>query len=211
MIIRRLQKAAPPAGQSEAQIAYLALQGKIDEIRGLQREITREIVALEASGASPEPPSLPDEYSTVDHDLINGAAYAGAAMPPSNDANIQLYRKFRRSEQLKLTMAEAERQCFDAQVVLSGELLAVFDSEIRTLHAERANAILKIFEINRDLENMRTKILQSGGIVGHPLDGWSAKFFGTASPPSVANDAALRYIRQCIASGVLDIDPKEIQ
>jgi hypothetical protein len=207
-MMKRFQKATPM--QSEARTAYLALTAKIDEIRGLQREVTREIVALESSGAIPEPPTLSDEYSEPDHNLINGARFAGAAMPPANANNISLHQKLRRSEQLKLTMAEVERQLFDAQISLSGELLALYDGELRALHRERALAILKIFEINRDLELLRTKILQSGGVVGHSLDGWSAKLGGTIEQHTKWNDAQRNYLAACISSGVISDEDLEL-
>jgi hypothetical protein len=107
-------------------------------------------------------------------------------------------------------MAEVERQLFDAQISLSGELLAVYDGEIRTLHRERALAILKIFEINRDLELLRTKILQSGGIVGHALDGWSAKLGGTIEQHTKWNDAQRNYLAACIKTGVIKDEDLEL-
>src|SRR5258708_3530154 len=135
-MMRRFQKVTPqPMQQSEARTAYLNLSSKIDEIRGLQREVTRDIVSLEQAGATPEPPTLSDEYDAPDDALINGAAFVGAAMPPTGNAsNILLHLKLRRKQQLALTLSEAERQMFAAQVELSAELLAIYDNEIRALH-----------------------------------------------------------------------------
>src|SRR6266404_4031215 len=134
-MMRRFQKAQSPMQQSAARTAYLALSSKIDEIRGLQRDVTREIIALEGAGAVPEPPTLSDEFDAPDDALINGAAFAGAAMPPPGNAdNIRLFGRLRRKQQLALTLSEAERQMFAAPVELSAELLAIYDSEIRTLH-----------------------------------------------------------------------------
>jgi hypothetical protein len=195
---------APPVQQSAAVVAYRALGDTIIEIRDRQRTITQEIVDLEQSGAVPEAPILPDEFGGVDTALINGAAYAGAEMPAASQNNITLHRALRRKEQLATTLAEAERQMFAAQVDLSAELLAVYDDQIRSLHRRRALALLKVFACNRDIESLRVKILESGGIIGHSLDGHTARLGGTIDVPTKWNDAQRNYIDACIKMGVVN-------
>jgi hypothetical protein len=195
--------------QSEAARSYYALQATVDQIRALQREVTRDVVALEQSGARPEAPTS-DEYSGPDTELINGASYQ--ALPPANEANIQLFHKLRRSDQLKLTLSEVEKQLFAATMDLSRELLLEFDPEIRELHRERALLIVQLFRCNRDLETLREKILQRGGVIGHGLDGWSERFFGTSTPATPLNSWPLKYLAECSRLGIInerDIDANE--
>jgi hypothetical protein len=199
-------KAKTPT-QSAAAAAYHALGDTIVEIRDRQRAITQEIIALEQSGAVPKPPSLSDEYAEPDRDLINGASYK--ALPPANQTNILLHQKLRRADQLKITLAEAEKQMFNAQIDLSREVLAEADAAIRADHRERALLLVRLFQVNESLEARREKMLQAGAIVGHPLDGWTNKFFGTAAPPTPMNDAPKRYLAECIRLGV--ITAKEIE
>jgi hypothetical protein len=146
---------------------------------------------------------LSDGYSEVDHDLINGARFGGAAMPPSNANNIELHFKLRRREQLRLTMSEAEKQCLDAQVALSAQLLSVYDNEIRSLHRERAIALLKVFACNRDIEALRRRILESGGIISHQLDGHTTRLGGMIEDVTKWNAAQKVYIDACIKLGVM--------
>jgi hypothetical protein len=123
--------------------------------------------------------------------------------------NIQLHQKLRRADQLKLTMAEVEKQLFNASIDLSREVLAEQDAAIRADHRERALLLVRLFQVNESLEARRVKMLQAGAIVGHPLDGWSNKFFGTAAPPTALNDAPKRYIAECVRLGICTL--KEIQ
>jgi hypothetical protein len=193
-------KAKTPT-QSAAAAAYHALQDTIDTIRGIQRDVARDIVALEASGATPEPPTLSDEYSQPDRELINGAAYR--ALPPANASNILLFQKLRRAEQLKITLGEAEKQIFNAQIDLSREVLAEQDAAIRADHRERALLLVRLFAVNASLEARREKMLRAGAVVGHALDGWTNKFFGTAAPPTPMNDAPRRYLAEIVRLGIL--------
>jgi hypothetical protein len=187
--------------QSEAATAYRALQDTVDTIRGMQRDVSRDIVALEQSGAVPEPPTLSDEYSEPDRAIINGASYK--ALPAANQNNILLHQKLRRADQLKITMTEVEKQLFNASIDLSREILAENDAVIRADHRERALLLVRLFQVNASLEARRLKMLEAGAIVGHALDGWTNKFFGTAAPPTPMNDAPKRYLAECIRLGIL--------
>ena len=156
---------------------------------------------MEQSGAVPEPPTLSDSYLEPDRELINGAAYK--ALPPTKEANIQLFHKLRRRDQLRITRAEAEKQLLTASIDLGRELLTEHDAEIRTLHRERALLLLKLFKINGDLEELRKKLLKGGALVAHPLDGWSLRFFGQSHPPTPLNAWPLKYLQQCVKLGII--------
>ena len=167
---------------------YRELSAKTVEIDGLIQVNTREIVALEQSGAVPKAPTVSDSYLDVDRELLNGAVYK--ALPPAAETlsnDIVLYHKIRRAEQLKNTRAVAEEHLRAASIDYSHELLIQHEPEIRSLHRERALLLLKLFKINGDLEELRKKLLKGGGLVVHPLDGWSLRFFGQSHPPTPLN------------------------
>ena len=96
-----------------------------------------------------------------------------------------------------------------SRIDLSREVLVEQDAAIRDDHRVRALLLVRLFQVNESLEARRVKMLQAGAIVGHPLDGWSNKFFGTASPPTALNDAPKRYIAECVRLGICTL--KEIQ
>jgi hypothetical protein len=190
--------------QSETANAVTALLAKKAWIAGQLQALTPEIIELEQSGAVPKSetdPRVDREARALE--LLNGSAYAPAKPAfKSRDAGIDLHEKLERKEDLLLALRKADLQLQTASIDLGREIVSEHDIEIRELHRQRALAVFAVMKL-------RLKLLLSGGIVAHELDGYSPRLFGQSNPPSSANNWPLRYLKLCIKSDV--ITQKELE
>ncbi|MBR1149069.1 hypothetical protein [Bradyrhizobium sp. JYMT SZCCT0428] len=168
----------------------------------LRETIDNQIVPRERSGVVEiNPDDFSYDVDAAAHARLNGAAYVLAST--EKKPGIELFLARRKVKELRRAIELAEQQSFTARQDLGRELLAKHDDEIRALHRDRALVLLKLFQINGELEQMRLKLIREGSGTPHPMDGWSQRLFGLANPNTQLNAWPKKYLAECLKQNII--------
>jgi hypothetical protein len=200
-----------PAPASSVAAAARAIGEKTTALRSLLRDEIHAVIALEKSRAvATEPPDPETDIEGAARGLLNGSSYE-AGQKTTRSPGVELFLRRRKVEVIRRAIEIGEKQSHAAGMDLGREVLAEHDAEIRALHRRRALAVVGLMKINDDIEALRLRLLESGGIVSHELDGYTLRLFGhTGQATNQFNNWPKKYLDVCLASGVItteDLNP----
>jgi hypothetical protein len=191
--------------------AAQAIGEKTTALRALLHDEIQAVIALERSRTvATVPPDPETDIEGAARVLLNGSAYE-TGQRNSRDPGVELFLRRRKVEVIRRAIELGEKQAHEAGIDLGREVIAEHDTEIRAMHRRRALAVIGLMQINDDIEALRLKLLQSGGIVSHELDGYTLRLFGySGQPTNQFNNWPKKYLEVCLAAGVItkeDLNP----
>lgn len=194
---------------ASAREAFVRLANKIPELRTLRGGLVAEIVKIErvskagvASVMAVEPPDESKDIEAPAFALLNGAAIA----PMSSKKGIEGVRLHALQRELLIVdraLVIAEGQIRISSIAASREASAEGLDQTRALHRQRALLLVSLLDLNDKIEAHRVDTAVGGVYADGPMEGYTARLFGTGSNPSPLNHWPRRYIAACLAAGII--------
>jgi hypothetical protein len=199
----------PTDPTTAARDAFARLEAKLPELRTKRDSLVAEMVPIErvSKAGVPavmamEPPDAAKDVEAPAYALLNGAAIAPMFSKKGNDG-VRLYALQREIQIIDRAIVIAEGQLRTATLAASREAAAEGLDQTRALHRQRALVLISLLELNDKIEAHRVNSAVGGISADGPMEGFTARLFGTAANPSPLNHWPRRYIAACLAAGVI--------
>jgi hypothetical protein len=134
--------------------------------------------------------------------LLNGAAIAPVS-PKKGNEGVRLHGLYREIQIVDRAIVIAENQLRTATIAASRESAAESLDQTHALHRQRALLLVSLLDLNNKIEAHRINSAVGGFSADGPMEGYTARLFGTAANPSPLNHWPRRYIAACVAAGVI--------
>jgi hypothetical protein len=183
--------------------SLLPIDAKLAELERTRLGLLATIIELEKSGAIPtEPPNPNTDVSGKAYLLLNGSAFE---TPPAKNRNPDVDLFLKREELIVIDTALeiGRQQSLRANAELADARAKQRASEWRALQRERALAVAKLLDLNRQVEKLKSEICSRGATPILEADGFTHRLFGADSRLTVINHWPRQYLESCIKAGII--------
>ncbi|MBR1164238.1 hypothetical protein [Bradyrhizobium elkanii] len=187
----------PPAPQPHEEAMEAVFR-----LRQQRADMLAEIISLEKLGATPE--AAPRDEHNLE---ALEAQYLGRATPAASQAKSNNHRLFelrRHLEAIDRATLAAERDAQAAHTAHSRQLMAKVQPQWRDLHRQRAQLLVNLIKLNRQIEELKQSVRSGGQYAGMPADEFTPRLFGTGGPQNGANHWAYAYLNAVVTVGYVD-------
>jgi hypothetical protein len=185
------------------------INAKLPELREQRSALAAEAAKIERVNRAgvpavfaTEPPDESRDIESPAYELLNGASIA--ALPSKRGGEpVRLYAIQHELRIVDRAIKIAESQVLTASVAAARESSAAGLDQTNALHRQRALLLVSLLHLNETIEAHRISTAVGGVCADGPLEGFTARLFGTGTVRSPLNHWPHHYLEACLAAGVI--------